>query len=147
MNKKVVLLGILLLVGTSFLIARVLFTKAPEPVIEQQAEMTIEIADTDAARTQGLSGRTEVPDNYGMLFVFDTPDSYGFWMKDMFVSIDIIWLRDDGTIVGIEDSVSPDTYPQAFNSPEPVRYVLETRAGYARDHGWTIGTKVPVVLP
>ena len=108
---------------------------------------TLEIADTDAKRIQGLSGRTEVPDNYGMLFVFPEAQTYGFWMKDMYVPIDIIWLREDGSIIGIEDSVSPDTYPDTFYAPEPIRYVLETRAGYARDHGWTVGTVVPITLP
>lgn len=119
----------------------------PSADIQEQKTMTIEIANTDAARTLGLSGRKEVPDNYGMLFVFDSADTYGFWMKDMYVSIDIIWLGDDGTIVGIEDSVTPESYPTTFYAPEPVRYVLETRAGYARDQGWIVGTKVPLVLP
>ena len=55
----------------------------------------IEIADTPAAREQGLSGRTEIPEDYGMLFVFPDKGDYGFWMKDLMVSIDGFWLADD----------------------------------------------------
>lgn len=108
----------------------------------EPASFSFEIRDTAAQREQGLSGRTDVPGNYGMLFVFPEKGIQGFWMKDMHVSIDIIWLSEDGTILGIEDSVSPDTYPTVFSSPEPVRYVLETRAGEARAKGWSIGTRI-----
>lgn len=108
---------------------------------------TIEVVESDAARMQGLSGREEVPDDYGMLFVFPEKKKYGFWMKDMKVSIDIFWLADNGTIVGIEHSVSPDTYPTAFISPAPVRYVLETRAGMAQARGWDVGTMLMVPIP
>lgn len=101
-----------------------------------------EIADSDAERTQGLSGRRDVPAGSGLLFIFDRPERYGFWMKDMLISIDIIWLSDDGTILAIEEAVSPDTYPTPFYPPRPVRYVLETRVGEAKAQGWVVGTRI-----
>jgi uncharacterized membrane protein (UPF0127 family) len=107
-------------------------------------EFTFEVVDTEAAREQGLSGRASIPSNYGMLFVFPAKDRYGFWMKDMLVSIDILWLNEDGTILGIEESVSPSTYPTAFYPPEPVRYVLETQVGEWQRQGWSIGSVVPI---
>jgi uncharacterized protein len=103
---------------------------------------TIEVADTPEKRMQGLSGRKEIPDDYGMFFIFDADSRAGFWMKDMYVPIDIIWISADGTIVHIEHSLSPDTYPEIFTPPYPARYVLETRAGYAREHNWNNGTKL-----
>lgn len=106
------------------------------------AGMRFELADTPAEREQGLSGRTEIPEDYGMLFVFEEKGLPGFWMKDMLVPIDIIWLADDGTILGIERSVSPSTYPAVFYAPEPVQLVLETRAGHAREAGWDTGTRI-----
>lgn len=115
-------------------------------VTENPNALTFEIVDTPAAREQGLSGRAYIPSGYGMLFVFDAPTRPGFWMKDMLVAIDIIWLRDDGTIIGIEANVSPDTYPQAFMPPEPVRLVLETRAGEAQARGWVPGTRIELPL-
>ncbi|MBY0110656.1 DUF192 domain-containing protein [Patescibacteria group bacterium] len=104
----------------------------------------IEFADTPDSRTKGLSFRTDIEENYGMFFIFPEPGSYGFWMKDMRISIDIIWIAEDGTIVGIEDSVTPDTYPTAFYPPVPIPYVLETKAGEARRKGWEVGTVLPI---
>lgn len=120
--------------------------KPAPPVFETVQDFEFEIVASPEALAQGLSGRAEVPSGYGMLFVFDASKSYGFWMKDMLVSIDIIWLADDGTVIGIEENVSPSTYPKAFEPPRPVRLVLETRAGEARAQGWSVGTKIPLPL-
>jgi hypothetical protein len=107
----------------------------------------IEFADTSLERERGLSGRAVLPDDYGMLFVFPEPDLYGFWMKDMLVPIDIIWVNADGTIAGITESISPDTYPAAFFPPAPVPYVLEVRAGLSRERGWATSTALSLPLP
>lgn len=106
----------------------------------------IEIADTPFAREQGLSGRTEISEDYGMLFIFPEKGDYGFWMKDMKVPIDVFWIADDGTIVGIEHELSPDTYPEAVYPPLPVRYVLETKAGTGAARGWVVGTTLALPL-
>jgi len=108
----------------------------------EQTAFRFEIADTDAERVQGLSGRREVPPGYGLLFIFDRKERYGFWMKDMHVSIDIIWLADDGTVLAIDENVSPNTFPTPFYPPEPVSRVLETRAGEAKVQGWGVGSKI-----
>ena len=143
-------LAALCLVGLGLFLS---FYKAPAPTdtsIEEQAVISngeplptiIEVADTPEKRVQGLSGRKVIEDDYGMLFVFDVDGRAGFWMKDMHVPIDIIWISADGTIVHIEHSLAPDTYPEVFTPPTPARYVLETRAGYAREHDWGTGTKL-----
>jgi uncharacterized membrane protein (UPF0127 family) len=106
-----------------------------------------EIVSTPAEQERGLGGRKEIPDNYGMLFVFASKDRYGFWMKDMLTPIDIVWLHDDGTIMKIDAQVDPATYPTAYYPPEPVKYVLETRAGYAARHDWKIGTAITLPGP
>ena len=115
--------------------------------LKDNSSFTIEIVDTPASEAQGLSGRVNVPHDYGMLFVFPDDEAYGFWMKDMLVPLDMIWLSDKGEIVGIEDSVTPESYPHVFYPPEPVRYVLETRAGEARAQGWTVGTPLGLPVP
>lgn len=116
------------------------------PAAPEAPAFEFEIVASPEARRQGLSGRKDIPPDYGMLFVFDTADRYGFWMKDMLVSIDIIWLRRDGTILSIEENVSPDTYPTPFYPPEAVSYVLETRAGEARAQGWVPGTRLALPI-
>jgi uncharacterized membrane protein (UPF0127 family) len=106
--------------------------------------MRFEIVSTDEAIARGLSGRAEIPADYGMLFMFERHGRHGFWMKGMLTAIDILWLDDDGTVRGVAERVSPATFPKMFYPPTPVRLVLETRAGEARAKGWTVGAKVPL---
>jgi hypothetical protein len=91
-------------------------------------EIRVEVADTVSTRTQGLSGRETLPENMGMLFVFDVSGVYGFWMKDMLFPIDIIWIDKNKTVVHIRKGVSPDTYPSSFSSMKKALYVLEIKA-------------------
>lgn len=102
--------------------------------------LTLELATTTTARERGLSGRESLPEDRAMLFVFEKPEQYGFWMKDMQIPIDIFWLDDKGQVVYLMENVSPETYPTVFYSPTPARYVLETNAGFAREHSIATGT-------
>ena len=122
-------------------------TPNTEPDIQVENGITFEIVSDSAAQQKGLSGRPVIPDNYGMLFVFPTDGNYGFWMVDMLAPIDMVWLLSDGSIAGITPSVSPDTYPTVFYPPTPIRYVLETQAGFAKKKGWKVGTKITLPLP
>lgn len=99
----------------------------------------ISVADTESTRQQGLSGRAGLAQDEGMLFVFPEDGKYAFWMKDMFFSIDILWLSADGAVVYMAKNVSPSTYPNNFMSNTPARYVLELPAGYVEAHGVQIG--------
>ena len=105
-----------------------------------------EVEDTDASREQGLSGRTSLADGTGMLFVFDTPGKYGFWMKDMNFSIDMLFVDASGTIVTIAPNASPAGYhldpPQVFYPASDVQYVLEVPAGFAAAHNVKVGQKM-----
>lgn len=133
-------IGILfLLIGTGLLVV----SGMTRPTAQNAEALTFEIADSAEERRQGLSNRSEVPHD-GLLFVFPEYDRPGFWMKDMLFSIDIIWLRDTGEIVGIEANVSPDTYPNPYYPPEPIRYVLEVPAGTAAAKNWRVGSIVPL---
>lgn len=89
-----------------------------------------EIAGTPAARAKGLGGRSCIPADTGMLFVFDRPGTYAFWMKDMKFPIDMIWISSSHKAVAIKEDVKPSTYPDSFNNPndKPAQYVLELQA-------------------
>lgn len=126
--------------STTTVIAQATTTPVRQPI-------RFEVVTTEAAQERGLGGRADIPQNYAMLFVFPSDERIGFWMKDMLTPIDMIWLSDNGTVLGIEDSVAPDTYPQTFFPSRPVKYVLETRAGEARRQGWEVGTNVHLPLP
>lgn len=89
------------------------------------------ISDTKEARDRGLSGLKSLDSTKGMLFVFDKPDFYSFWMKDMNFPIDIVWMDHEFTILEIQKNISPNTYPKVFRSPQKALYVLEVNAGFA----------------
>lgn len=113
--------------------------------------LRIEVANTDAQRELGLGGRASIPQYYGMLFVFPKPDTYGFWMKNMLVPVDIFWLDAQGGVISQQNNVSPASYPHVFYPEAPALYVLETRAGFAAAHDVKMGTllelqKFPTVL-
>ena len=106
------------------------------------------IAGTNAERVRGLSGRSQLASGNGLLFVFPASATYGFWMKEMNFSIDIVWISEDLRIVHIAADVSPGTYPKVFTPPLPARYVLEMPAMSMRKMGIKPGTTVtlPAIL-
>ncbi len=106
--------------------------------------LRIEYALTPEARERGLGGRTEIQEDYGMLFVFPKDGAYGFWMKDTLVPLDIFWLDSKGQVVSIAADVATSSYPNVFYPSVPARYVLEAAAGFARAHGIATGT--PLLL-
>ena len=104
--------------------------------------LKLELATTTAAQEQGLGGRTSLPPDYGMLFVFSQDGEYGFWMKDTLVPLDMYWLDAQGHVVWMEENVATDTYPTAFYPESPARYVLETAAGFGAAHNIATGTQL-----
>jgi uncharacterized membrane protein (UPF0127 family) len=87
---------------------------------------TLEVADTEGKRTQGLGNREGLCSTCGMLFLFEGPGRYAFWMKDMHFPLDIIWLLGD-RVVAIERGVQPD-YPGVFHPDAFADRVLELPA-------------------
>lgn len=101
------------------------------------------LADDFSKRTRGLSGRQQLGEDEGMLFIFPYKDKYSFWMKDMNFPIDIIWISDD-KIVGVEESVDPQIDASVINlkmyhPSEPINYVLELSAGSFQKRNFKIG--------
>ena len=102
----------------------------------------IQTARNTETRTQGLSGRELLDPDEGLLFIFPQPGSYGFWMKDMNFSIDIVWINSSKKVVGITENISPETFPDMFSPPQKIQFVLEVNAGAARNSGLATGTVV-----
>ena len=109
--------------------------------------MRIEYATTIEARERGLSWRESIAPDQAMLFVFPSDDYYGFWMKDTLVPLDIFWLDSQGQVVSIQEEVQPSSYPDVFYPTTPARYVLETAAGFAREHAIATGTPLLLKSP
>jgi len=94
------------------------------------------IVTTPEELEMGLSNYSSLPDNTGMLFVFDKPRVIKMWMKDMKFPIDIIWLDKNYKITKMERSVMPCPSPEQcdiFETLVPSKYVLEVRSGFAID--------------
>ena len=121
--------------------------KAPRPsdisaVQIGKVSFTVNLALTDAEREQGLSGQTDLAPNTGLLFVFDTPGSYGFWMKDMKFPIDMVWVGENMRVVTTKEGATPESYPQIFYPNAPSMYVIELPAGTMRVNNLSVGDSV-----
>ncbi len=119
------------------------------PVAEKTVQLSVGsstvrafIAETPQEKKKGLSGRPALGDTEGMFFRFDSPDLYSFWMKDMLMPIDIIWIDSDYSVADITPDVRPESYPNLFYPKVPVQYVLEVQAGWANAHDVKIGDRV-----
>ena len=102
-------------------------------------KINVEIADTEEKRIKGLSGRKALTENEGMLFIFENPGIYYFWMKDMLFWVDIIWIDETGGVLGVAENLSPESYPFTFAPDASVKYVLEVNGGFAKKNSITTG--------
>jgi len=101
----------------------------------------VEIATTEQERQKGLMYRKSVPEGTGMLFDFDREQEVVMWMKNTPVSLDMIFIRGDGTIARIAENTTPLSEARIY-SGSPVKGVLEVVAGTARKYGIAPGDKV-----
>lgn len=109
----------------------------PAPLIAETDKgeqiFKVEIADDQAERTAGLMYRNFLPDDQGMLFVFDQTQPVGFWMKDTPLPLDLIFIDEGGRVAGIREG---KPLSEALISPGvPVRFVLELKKGTAAKVG------------
>ena len=93
-------------------------------------------------QAQGLSGTTYLNSHDGMLFEFPYENLWNFWMKDMLIPIDIVWISKEMTIVHIEHSLTPETYPNSFGPSTNALYVLEVASGIAQKAKLKVGDKI-----
>lgn len=110
-----------------------------------KASLNIEIADNPQSQALGLGYRTSLPINNGMLFVYDQPGHYTFWMKETLIPLDIIWIN-NGQVVDITSNIPVDSNPsepKGRYSPQTLAtWVLETNANWATQNHIQIGDAV-----
>ena len=102
--------------------------------------LNVEIADDSEKIQRGLMFRENLPEDQGMLFIFDREGTYSFWMMNMKIHLDMIWLDSDGKVVHIVEDAAPcidaaHTSLCTFNPDEPAKYVLEVNSGFVQQHG------------
>lgn len=105
----------------------------------------LEVADTEALRTKGLSGHAILHEGEGMLFIFPEDSRYGFWMKDTGFPIDIIWLDRDYHVVDVKKNATPASYPEIFTPISPARYVVEIPAGFFEEQHLKAGDTLEIL--
>lgn len=98
----------------------------------------IEIADDQASITQGLMYRREMADSLGMLFIFDQMEARSFWMKNTYISLDIIYVDQFNQIVSIARNTEPKS-TRSIPSGKPAQYVIEVVAGFSDTYGVKAG--------
>jgi uncharacterized membrane protein (UPF0127 family) len=103
--------------------------------------LDVEVADDWRSQEYGLMNRKHLARNAGMIFDFHTPSMTSFWMKNTLIPLDMIFIREDGTI----SSIAPDAVPmslESIKSVEPVRAVLEINGGESAKLGIAAGQVV-----
>lgn len=120
-------------------------TTASSTINDQTIDLLV--ADTDETRIKGLSGKDSLPENQGMLFVFDEKAEYSFWMKDMKFPIDIIFMNDENVVTvyeNVEPASESNTSLERYTATEPANYVLELNAGEANKLNIKTGSTITI---
>ncbi len=113
------------------------------------AVVNAEVADTPQTRATGLSGRVSLPQDSGMLFVFQQPGKYQFWMKGMQLSLDFIFIK-KGQVVDLMQNIppqpanTPDSQLPVYEPMSEIDSMLEVNGGFAASHNIAVGDQVSV---
>lgn len=150
--KKVLLIFALLLVivagvviAQNYLKTKTFFLLKKSPTVTINGHnLAVTVADSREEQEIGLSETKSLPQNQGMIFLFEKPDYYAFWMKNMKLSIDIIYINND-KIVTIQNNAHPpkeEESPIVYTPTEPSDKVLEVQAGLAQKYDFKKGDMV-----
>lgn len=106
----------------------------------ERVPVRVEVADTSQEMQTGLSNRTALAQDAGMLFIFDQERLRSFWMKNTLIPLSIAYIDAEGRIVDIQDMQPLDETPHP--SAEPARYALEVNQGFFDERGVMVGDMV-----
>jgi uncharacterized protein len=105
------------------------------------ASITVEVAETEQARIQGMMGRTSMRSDRGMLFVFEEEEERAFWMANTPLPLDIIFVGENMEIVKIHRNAVPFS-EESLPSGKPAKYVVEVNGGFANRSGIMEGDRI-----
>jgi uncharacterized protein len=108
-------------------------------------QIDTQVARTPEQRQIGLMWRKNMPQQEGMLFIFEQASQQCFWMKNTLIPLTAAFLADDGSIVNLADMKPQTTDPHC--SKQPVRYVLEMNQGWFAKKGVKAGDKITGLTP
>ena len=118
----------------------------PFVALPNGTRVQVQIADDQSARVLGLSGIESLEQDQGLLFLHETTDTQRYWMKDMLIPIDLIWI-DGNKVAGFVENAQPEKPPLTiYSSPVPVDKVLEVSSGFVAKNGLEIGDILDIEL-
>ena len=113
------------------------------PEASGNPKVEVELVTTDKEIQRGLMYRRTMPEDHGMLFRLDERRDHTFWMHNTCMPLDMLFVDDDGMIVGIVEGAAPLT-DTTRSVGCPSSWVLETNAGWTRRHGVRAGQKMGI---
>lgn len=144
---KIVIGLLLLLIGVGALVvfsqnsfknSLLPFAKSPTATINNHT-FNLFVVKTQKEKETGLSEKSSLAENYGMLFLFEKADYYSFWMKGMKFPIDIIYIKKDHIVTiyhGLLPPTSKEENPPTYAPTEPADTILEINAGLSKKYGF-----------
>ncbi len=121
--------------------------QAPIVIFPDGHRVNVTLATDPESQARGLMFVDHLPDDQGMLFLFNEDSARSFWMKNCEMAIDMIWLDASNKIVDITNSAPPcqsDPCPE-YKPKAPCRNVLEVRGGLAKEHSLHPGDTLVVI--
>jgi uncharacterized membrane protein (UPF0127 family) len=107
-----------------------------------EIDLFVEVADSPEERTRGLMFRESLPEDQGMLFVFEQEGNHSFWMKDTTIPLSIVFIEGEGEIIGIQDM---EPLSEELHAPgEPYLYAVEVNQGWFQRNGISTGSGVRI---
>lgn len=104
----------------------------------------LEVCSNDGERAKGLMYRRSLAEDAGMIFVFPEERNHSFWMKNTYISLDMVFVDKDMKVVGVLSDVPPlNLAPRAVGKPS--LYVLEFPAGAMKRHGVGEGATLKIM--
>lgn len=137
--RLIFILAIMLLITLLFFIP--LTDRNDKACFEDGYCVNLDIKDTPEERTLGLMFREYLDEKDALLFIFEHPAEYSFWMKNMKIPIDMIFLNENKEIITIHRKVPPCYTDECelYTPISPVIYVIETKAGFSDIHNLKVG--------
>ncbi len=142
--RKILIIPILMMFCLSLMAKEK--TRYGSVILPDKTVLTMELATTQEQWIRGLMYRHSLAPNTGMLFIYDHPAPYAFWMKNCFIHLDIIWLSADKKIVYYVENVPPCDQSDcpSYGSMNMAKYVVEANPGTVKKHKLKLGDKIEI---
>jgi len=133
MKSYLLLISILLLTGCTIGLTTVCF---------EETCIDLEVADDDEERAIGLMNRESL--DTGMLFIFDEPITPIFWMENTLIPLEILWVDENFTILGIDQMVPCEGECTLYPAPGTILYTIEVNPGFSEEYNIEVGDTISI---